>query len=119
MNRLWVRLSLMIAGVLFLVFFLQFLSIMMSSDLGQPSGITEQPGAGRPLDDGGPMAAGRAEIARRLVNFMILSIAVGLGAGIVIARIVSAPINDLALAAHRVGQGELGVRVKPHGSRRW
>ena len=63
------------------------------------------------------MAAGRAEIARRLVNFMILSIAVGLGAGIVIARIVSAPINDLALAAHRVGQGELGVRVKPHGSR--
>ena len=28
MNRLWVRLSLMIAGVLFLVFFLQFLSIM-------------------------------------------------------------------------------------------
>jgi signal transduction histidine kinase len=117
MNRLWFRLSLMIAGVLFFVFFLQFLSIMMSSDIGQPSGITEQPGAGRPLDDGGPMAAGRAEIARRLVNFMILSIAVGLGAGIVIARIVSAPINDLALAAHRVGQGELGVRVKPHGSR--
>ena len=28
MNRLWVRLSLMIGGVLFLVFFLQFLSIM-------------------------------------------------------------------------------------------
>ena len=28
MNRLWVRLSLMIAGVLFFVFFLQFLSIM-------------------------------------------------------------------------------------------
>ena len=116
MNRLWVRLSLMIAGVLFFVFFMQFLSIMMSSDIGQPPGITEQPGSGRPLDDGGPMAAGRAEIARRLVNFMILSIVVGLGAGIVIARIVSAPINDLAKAAHRVGQGELGVRVKPHGS---
>ena len=48
MNRLWVRLSLMIAGVLFFVFFLQFLSIMTSSDLGQPPGITEQPGAGRP-----------------------------------------------------------------------
>ena len=116
MNRLWVRLSLMIAGVLFFVFFMQFLSIMTSSDLGQPPGSTENPGAGRPLDDGGPMAAGRAEIVRRLVNFMILSIVVGLGAGIVIARIVSAPINDLAQAAHRVGQGELGVRVKPHGS---
>jgi signal transduction histidine kinase len=116
MNRLWVRLSLMIAGVLFFVFFVQFLSIMTSSDIGQPPGILEQPGAGRSLEDGGPMAAGRAEIARRLVNFMILSIMVGLGAGIVIARIVSAPINDLAQAAHRVGQGELGVRVKPHGS---
>ena len=117
MNRLWVRLSLMIAGVLFFVFFLQFLSIMTSSDIGQPPGITEETGADRPLDDGGPMAAGRAEIARRLVNFMILSIVVGLGAGIVIARIVSAPINDLAKVAHRVGQGELGVRVRPHGSR--
>ena len=117
MNRLWVRLSLMIAGVLFFVFFMQFLSIMTSSDIGQPPGIVEQPGAGRPLDDGGPMAAGRTEIARRLVNFMILSIVVGLGAGIVIARVVSAPITDLAKAAHRVGQGELGVRVKPHGSR--
>ena len=116
MNRLWVRLSLMIAGVLFFVFFLQFLSIMTSPDIDQPPGITEQPGTGRSLDDGGPMAAGRAEVARRLVNFMILSIAVGLGAGIVIARIVSAPISDLAKAAHRVGQGELGVRVKPHGS---
>ena len=117
MNRLWIRLSLMIAGVLFFVFFLQFLSIMTSPDIGQPSLIVEQPGAGRPLDDEGPMAAGRAEIARRLVNFMILAIVVGLGAGIVIARIVSAPINELAKAAHRVGQGELGVRVKPHGSR--
>ena len=37
MNRLWVRLSLMIAGVLFLVFFLQFASIMLSPDGGLPS----------------------------------------------------------------------------------
>ena len=116
MNRLWVRLSLMIGGVLFLVFFLQFLSIMTSPDIGQPPGIIEQPGAGQPLDDGGPMAADPAEIARRLVNFMVLSIVVGLGAGIVIARIVSAPISDLTKAAHRIGQGDLGVRVRPRGS---
>jgi signal transduction histidine kinase len=107
----------MIAAVLFIVFFLQFLSIMTSPDIGQPPGIAQETGADRLRDDGGPMTAGRAEIARRLVNFMILSIVVGLGAGIVIARIVSAPINDLAKAAHRVGQGELGVRVRPHGSR--
>ena len=29
MNRLWVRLSLMMSGVLFLVFFIQFLSIVL------------------------------------------------------------------------------------------
>ncbi len=116
MNRLWVRLSLMIGGVLFLVFFLQFLSIMTSPDIGQPPGIGEQPGAGQPLDDGGPMAADPAEIARRLVNFMALSVVVGLGAGIVIARIVSAPISDLTKAAHRIGRGDLEVRVNARGS---
>ena len=56
MNRLWVRLSLMIAGVLFFVFFLQFLSIMTSPDFGPPPGVTDQPGAGQPPDDGGPIA---------------------------------------------------------------
>jgi two-component system OmpR family sensor kinase len=116
MNRLWVRLSLMIGGVLFLVFFLQFLSIMTSPDFGPP-GTPDQAGIHGPDDDGGPLQAGRAEIAGRLVNFMLLSVVVGLGAGAVIGRIVSAPISDLAKAAHRVGQGDLGVRVKPHGSR--
>ena len=116
MNRLWVRLSLMIGGVLFLVFFLQFLSIMTSPDIGQPPEGIEPPGAGQPLDDGGPMAAGRAEIASRLINFMALSVVVGLGAGMVIARVVSAPINDLTRAAHRIGQGDLDVRVKARGS---
>jgi signal transduction histidine kinase len=114
-NRLWVRLSLMISGVLFLVFFLQFLSIMLSPDFGPP-GMPDQTGIHAPDDDGGPLQAGRSEIAGRLVNFMLLSVVVGLGAGALIGRIVSAPINELAKAAHRVGQGDLGVRVKPHGS---
>ena len=65
----------------------------------------------------GRCQAGRAEIAGRLVNFMLLSVVVGLGAGVIIGRVVSAPISDLARAAHRVGQGDLGVRVRPHGSR--
>jgi len=115
MNRLWVRLSLMISGVLFLVFFLQFLSIMTSPDFGPP-GAPDRGGIRPPGDDGGPLQAGRTEIAGRLVSFMLLSVVVGLGAGALIGRIVSAPINELAKAAHRVGQGDLGVRVKPHGS---
>jgi len=42
MNRLWVRLSLMIAGVLFFVFFLQFASIMLE-DQGQAVVAVDQP----------------------------------------------------------------------------
>ena len=116
MNRLWVRLSLMIAGVLFFVFFLQFLSIL-SPDSGPPQGITGQPGAGQLSADLGPGATDHAEIVRRLINFMALSLAVGLIAGVVIGRIVSAPMTDLARAAERIGRGDLDARLKARGSR--
>jgi signal transduction histidine kinase len=116
MSRLWVRLSLMIAGVLFFVFFLQFLQIMRSSDFNGPPGLVEPAGALDQPDDGGPLAADRAEIARRLMDFMLLSLVVGLVGGIVIARVVSAPISDLVRAAQRVGRGDLAARVRPRGS---
>ena len=115
MNRLWVRLSLMIGGVLFFVFFLQFLSIMTSPDFGPPGAAN--PVALHAPDDDGPLQAPREEIAGRLVDFMLLSVVVGLGAGLIIGRIVSAPISELARAAHRIGQGDVDVRVRPHGSR--
>jgi two-component system OmpR family sensor kinase/two-component system sensor histidine kinase BaeS len=115
MNRLWVRLSVMIGGVLFFVFFLQFLSIMTSPDFGPP-GTADPAGLTSP-DDDGPLRAGREEIAGRLVDFLLLSVVVGLGAGVLIGRVVSAPIGELVRAADRIGQGDLGVRVRPHGSR--
>jgi two-component system OmpR family sensor kinase/two-component system sensor histidine kinase BaeS len=108
MNRLWVRLSLMIGGVLFAVFFLQFVSIMLDGprDLdGPPAGLPN--GAGR--DD-------RAEIASRLVNFGLLALVVGGVAGVAISRVVSKPITELSHAAQRIGKGELNVRVKSRGS---
>ena len=104
MNRLWVRLGLMIAGVLFLVFFLQFLAIVTEPD--PPDLGTVPPHEQVP----------HSEIARRLIDFMILSLVVGLGGGLVIGHIVSAPIRDLAHAAHRIGQGDLNARVQAHGS---
>ena len=100
MNRLWVRLSLMISGVLFLMFFMQFLAITFDR-----SGTAPEIGA--PV----PMNAPPAEIQRRLVEFMFFSILVGTAGGVVIGRVVSAPISNLALAAQRIGKGELGVRV--------
>ena len=117
MNRLWVRLSLMIGGVLFLVFFLQFLSIILSPDSGPPQGITGQPGVGQSPVDLGPGDADHAEIARRLINFMALSLGVGLAGGMVIGRVVSAPLSNLARAARRIGEGNLDTRVVARGSR--
>jgi signal transduction histidine kinase len=104
MNRLWVRLSLMMSGVLFLVFFTQFLAIMLEPP--------PPPGVERRLDEAPP-----EEITRRLFEWMAFSTLVGLAGGIVISRVVSAPITRLVEASHRVGSGELDVRVTPRGSR--
>ncbi len=118
MNRLWVRLSLMIAGVLFLVFFMQFLAITFDRSQQSLPATTGAPGiqapAGLPDADGEP---DQAEIARRLIDFMLLSLVVGLAGGVVISRVISAPISDLAKAAQRIGKGNLDVRVAARGSR--
>ena len=107
MRRLWVRLSLMIGGTLFLVFFMQFAAIMLSEPLGDaPPGV----------DADGPNAAGRAEVAARIVDFMLLSAVVGLVGGVLIGWVVSSPMNDLARVARRVGAGDLNTRVRPRGS---
>ena len=103
MKRLWVRLSLMISGVLFFMFFLQFLTITL-----------ERTGMKEDLD--GPPDAPPAEIQQRLIGFMAFSVAVGLGGGIVIGRVVSAPITELVKAADKIGKGDLNTRVYPHGS---
>lgn len=103
MNRLWVRLSLMISGVLFFMFFLQFLSISLDGN--------------RPDDDhSSPTSAPPEEIQGRLIEFMLLSLAVGTTGGVVIARIVSKPISNLSQAAQHIGKGELDIRVPEKGS---
>ncbi len=105
MNRLWVRLSLMISAVLFLMFFLQFLNITL-----------EQTGQ-KPDLDGPPAGPPPAEIQRRLFNFMFFSVVVGTAGGVVIGQVTSAPIARIAKAAQRLGKGELEVRVPVRGSR--
>jgi two-component system OmpR family sensor kinase/two-component system sensor histidine kinase BaeS len=112
MNRLWVRLSLMITGVLLFVFFVQFLAVLLPD-----AGDDEPPPVGaapaQHIDDAPPPA----EVARRLGNFALLSVGVGIVGGVIIARVVSAPISDLARAARLIGQGDLDARVAARGSR--
>lgn len=101
MNRLWVRLAITISGVLFFVFFLQFLSITFDNHEPQQSPILETP----------------AEIQNRLYNFMFFSLGIGTVAGIVISRIVITPIDKLSQAAKRLGKGELDARVPEKGTK--
>jgi signal transduction histidine kinase len=105
MNRLWVRLSLMISGVLFFMFFVQFLAISFDR-------LSSEPEFGAPA----PMNAPPAEIQGRLIEFMFLSVVVGTVGGVVIGRMVSAPIRRLADAAQLIGKGELSIRVPVRGS---
>ena len=98
MNRLWIRLGLMISGTLLFVFFLQFVDIRHTR--------ATQPFQ-EPTD---------AEISRRLYRFIGVSLVVGLGSGFFIGRVVSAPITSLARAARQVESGELNVHVPVHGS---
>lgn len=103
MKRLWVQLGLMLSGVLFFVFFMQFLMITF-----------EQSGARPDLD--GPPDAPPAEIQRRLLMFMVFSLGVGSAGGFLIGRVVSAPIERMRTAAAQIGQGNLHARVPLQGS---
>jgi signal transduction histidine kinase len=93
----------MISGVLFFMFFLQFLSISLD---------------GNRIDDdfSSPTNAPPKEIQGRLIEFMLLSLVVGTTGGVVIARVVSNPISNLSKAAQHIGKGELDIRVPEKGS---
>ncbi len=101
MNRLWVRLGLMISAVLILVFFLQFL------------GITLEQGRGGPPRE---RMESPTEMQERFLRFVLFSLIVGAAGGAAIGRITSAPITRVTRAAGRLGKGELDVRVPLEGS---
>ncbi|NTV36578.1 MAG: HAMP domain-containing protein, partial [Anaerolineaceae bacterium] len=94
-----------------LMFFIQFVSIMLDNNPG-PAAVAD-PGQDRPLDGAGD---DKNEIAGRLVEFMGLSLLVGLGGGILISRVITRPVSDLTRAARKIGKGDLSLRVRPHGS---
>jgi signal transduction histidine kinase len=100
MKSLWVRLFLMISGVLLLVFLLQFIEIKTT---GRPDETFRRPS--------------NAEIAHRLYRFIGLSMLIGLAGGFAIGRVMSSPITALANATREVEAGKLQVRVPVHGSR--
>ncbi len=107
---LWIRLSLLISILLVVVIFATTMVALLvfvtgGQSIGDPLGQV-------PLDN----APSVANIAFRLGTFVAVVGVVGVTVGVIVSRTVSAPISQLAAAAHRIGEGDLGIRVKAGGS---
>lgn len=112
MSRLWVRIALMVTGVLCLVFLWQFGVIRLGIGEG-PAPSTAGESGDRPPYEG---EITFAELRSRLYRWLALSLVVGVGAGAVIGAVVTRPIGTLARAARAVGSGDLSTRVAVRGS---
>lgn len=113
MKRLWVRLSLVISGLL-----LAAITVILATVL--IIGVLDNTG---PLDRArGEHGRGRGggfflhNVPERFSSVLLFVAIIGIGSGIVVSRIVSAPITKLADAAHQIGKGDLQTRVKIEGS---
>jgi signal transduction histidine kinase len=108
MNRLWVRLSLVISGFIListLIPLLTFLIFVLNHD--QTDAPPEPPpGVERPAPNLW------REIRRDLPRAFVLAAVFGITGGIVASRILASPITRLAAAAQAIGAGDLTTRVE-------
>jgi signal transduction histidine kinase len=111
MNRLWVRLSIIMSGFLISVFIIQYISIKLDQ-----YGIAPQEGTFKDPTGTYMTTPTKETVANRLVEFMAFSIIVGIVGGILISRLISAPINNLANTAEKIGMGDLSARATIRGS---
>jgi len=108
-----VRISLVISGLLLaaMAFILVTIIVVGVLDVNQT--------AARPLDEHGrerPRGFFLHNVPQRFSLVLLFISITGIGSGVVISRILSAPITKLADAAHQIGKGELSTRVKLGGS---
>ncbi len=111
MNRLWVKLSFAISGFLVFVFIVQFISIKLDQ-----LGIAPQEGTFKDPTGTYMTTPTKEMVSTRLIEFMAFSVAVGIVGGVLIGRLVSAPIDNLAKTAKKIGEGDLKARAKVQGS---
>jgi len=103
----------MITGVLFLVFLWQFGAILVDAEPGPgPSGGDAVGAFPNPPDE-----LPTSELLRRLLNYLGLSFVVGICGGVLVGRVVGAPVSAMARAASRIGAGDFTARVTIRGSR--
>lgn len=113
MKRLWVRLSLVISGLLLAAIAFILATIIIVGVLDNNVTIDRARGEhGR----GRPTGLFLHNVPQRFLSVLLFVGIMGIGSGVVVSRILSAPITKLADAAHHIGKGELNTRVKIDGS---
>lgn len=114
MDRLWVRLSVAIGALLFVVLVLLLAILFWASMMHWIP----------PIFDDGLLYEGRPtmrEIWRELpegfMSLLAVTVLIGTVSGILVSRILSAPLTRLANAARQIGNGNLNTRLDLRGSR--
>lgn len=134
MNRLWVRLSIAMSGLILLftilplVAFLLFEPPKAVTTTGETPSVNAPPTAATP--DAAATSSGRPprpdrrffdpwhDLPENLLRAIALASIAGIGGGIVASRILAAPITKLSTAAQAIGSGDLSARVPLTGNSR-
>lgn len=114
MNRLWVRLSLVMSGLL-LIFALLSLVAFLIFPSPRPRGNDIEPR--RPQVER-PFLGRWHDLPENLLFSVAIAGGAGIAGGIAVSWLLAAPVTKLANAAQAIGAGDLTVRVEvDHGSK--
>ncbi|MEM7126073.1 MAG: ATP-binding protein [Chloroflexota bacterium] len=109
MDRLWVRMSLAIGTLFFVVLGLLLVILVGASFMRWIPPI---------FDDGRPMLRDIwRELPEGFLGLLFVTGTIGMLSGVLVSRILSAPLTRLAAAARRIGEGDLSTRITMSGSR--
>jgi two-component system OmpR family sensor kinase/two-component system sensor histidine kinase BaeS len=116
MNRLWVRLSLVMGGLIFIFTLLPFFTFLFL-----PPRLSERPPPAANQAPGRPGMERRffgpwRELPENLLQSALLAGAVGIAGGVFASRLIASPITKLANAAQAIGAGDLRARVQLQSS---
>lgn len=121
MNRLWVRLSIVMSALVFIaalipvIAFLYF--VLTHTPPSSPDALENRPPAEQRSEERAPFNPW-VFISRDLARALVVAGVLGIAGGIAASRIFASPITRLADAAQSIGAGNLSTRVQPEHSSR-
>ena len=112
MNRLWVRLSMVMSGLILIFTILPLFAFLVfpRQEVKNDRIESRRPGVQRPFFD--PWH----DLPENLLRSIALAGGVGIAGGIAASWILAAPVTKLANAAQAIGTGDLTVRVEANHS---